>query len=439
MRDEILSTIAAARSRLNLAIVAHRALAWAAPSAAAAALVAAVLRLAGLGAAGLLLWAGLLAVGAALGAARGLSARMSTADAARWLDERLGKDELLSAALVCVARGRSGRFDDEVLAKAEGQAALAAGIRPPLRPIARKAALALAAATACALALALVGPLDPYYSDGGAPGRRAAASREARAKAAASEAEAREAAAALAATLFPNDKRMATLAQRALREGRLDDFRDILKGSDVDLSSRIDRTVSELEKKRLTRERDRLRDAASSLMASAASDDERGDGERGEGSGDGEGGPGDQGDDYFLGGRGAPGPDERRSGGGSLADGSGGAEEGGTGAVGSEEPGEGDSRGGSGGSGWGTGSGSPRSWGDIAPKAGKDAASLDLTDDASFFELVLPGEGAAAPLASVVPGSLRSAESAMSREGVPLEYRDFVRSYFMALSKGVTE
>jgi hypothetical protein len=436
MRDDILKSIAGARSRLNAVIVAHRALAWAVPAAAAAAAAAVALRLAGLEAAGLAAWAVILAAGAAAGAARGMASRMGTADAARWLDERLGKEELLSAALVCIARGRSGRFDEKVLADAEARAALAAKIKPPAKPTARKATMAAAAATASVLALVLARPLDPYFSDPGSAGRRAPISREARAKASASDSESREAAAALAASLFPNDKRMATLAQRALREGRLDDFQDILKGADVDLSSRIDRSVSELEKKKLTRERDRLRDAMNSLAASSGGDAERAD--RGEGEGGGSGGEGGQ-DEGILSGSGrAPGDagaQERGEGGEAGGEGGSGDMESAAGQGGTNG-GEG---GGTGGEGWGTGSGSPRSWGTVEPKAGKAAASLDLADDSSFFELVLPGEGAAAPLASVLPDSRRSAESAMSREGVPLEYRDFVRSYFMALSKGAVE
>jgi hypothetical protein len=436
VRDSILTSVAGARRRLNAAIVAHRALAWAIPSAAAAAVAAAALRLAGLETAGFLLWAFILAAGSAVGAARGLGSRMGTADAARWLDEALGEDELLSAALVCLERGRSGRFDDEVLAKAEPQAERAAGIRPPIRPTARKAALAAAAATASILAIIVARPLDPFFSDGAAAGRRAASTQEARAKASASESESREAASALAAALFPDDKRMAMLAQRALREGRLDDFKDILRGADIDLSSRIDRTVSELEKKKLTKERDRVRDAMNSMIASSGGDSEGADSGEGQGGGrDGEGGQ-EEGD--ASGGGRAPGsaegiePGEAEAGGGEGASGDmqGTAGSGGTGA------GEGAGRGGEG---WGTGTGSPRDWGTVEPKAGSAKASLDLADDSSFFELVLPGEGASAPLASVLPGSRRSAESAMSREGVPLEYRDFVRSYFMALSKGASD
>jgi hypothetical protein len=436
VRDEILAAIAGARSRLNRAIVAHRALAWAAPSAAAAAIAAAVLRLAGLEAAGLVLWACVAAAGTAIGAARGLSSRMGSADAARWLDERLGGDELLSAALVCIARGRSGRFDDEVIAAAAALAPLAAAIKVPARPAARKAALAAAAVAASVLALVLARPLDASLAASGEAGRgRAAVSRGSSGRASASELETRAAASALAASLFPDDKRMATLARRALREGRLDDFRDILRGADLDLSSRIDRAVSELEKKKLTRDRDLLRDAMSSLAQAAEAPESRPEqdegalGARAEGGGtDGpsgpEGGPGD----------GAGTGSGDRSGRGAAEEGEGGGRGG--------APGDGNSGGeggGSGGAGWGEGSGSQVRRAPVEASSGGGSVTLDLADDSSFFELVLPGESAAAPLASALPESRRSAESAMAREGMPLEYRDFVRSYFMALSKGASE
>jgi hypothetical protein len=431
--DGILVAIAAARSRLNRAIVAHRALAWAAPSAAAAAIAAAVLRLAGLEAAGFVLWACIAAAGTAVGAARGLGARMGTAAAARWLDERLGGEELLSAALVCVGRGRSGRFDDEVLAAAEGRAALAAGVKVPWRPTARKAALAAAAAAASVLALVLARPLDVSFAASSEALRRAAVSRGSTARAWASEAEIRAAASALAASLFPDDKRMATLAQRALREGRLDDFRDILRGADIDLSSRIDRTVSELEKKKLTRERDLLRDAMSSIASNAGASADRKD--RDEGSSGAQDGAEGDGEGAGSAGGSGPGPGDREGGGtAGEGQGEGGGEGGASGAGGPGGEGAG-----AGGAGWGEGSGSQARRAPVEAASGGGAVSLDLADDSSFFELVLPGELAAAPLSSALPDSRRSAESAMAREGMPLEYRDFVRSYFMALSKGASE
>jgi hypothetical protein len=61
---------------------------------------------------------------------------------------------------------------------------------------------------------------------------------------------------------------------------------------------------------------------------------------------------------------------------------------------------------------------------------------VEPSKDAPFFELVLPGQEASAPISGLVADSRRSAEAALSREGLPLEYEDFVRSYFLSLSKG---
>ena len=90
----------------------------------------------------------------------------------------------------------------------------------------------------------------------------------------------------------------------------------------------------------------------------------------------------------------------------------------------------------SGGSNPGSGSGSDADWGNIQAEAEKAKALLETTKSASFFELPLPGRDSSAALSRLIPDSRKSAESAMARRGVPLEYEDFVRSYFMALSKG---
>jgi hypothetical protein len=49
---------------------------------------------------------------------------------------------------------------------------------------------------------------------------------------------------------------------------------------------------------------------------------------------------------------------------------------------------------------------------------------------------VLPGGEASQAVSKLAPASSRAAEAAMTRESLPLEYEDFVRSYFLALSKG---
>ncbi len=426
MPDRMLRLIESSRSRLNLAIVAHRALAWALPSAAAAGFVSIILALAGAEGAALPAWACILLAGALAGAFRARKSLMGSRDAARWIDERLDDEELFSAALACVERGRSGRFDDAVLEKASGRLEPASALRPPLRPTARKAAFALAAAAASLIAALLARPLDPYGSGEGSSSAAAQAAREPGAASASSEADRASVAAALAASIFPEDKRMATLAERALREGRMDDFRDILKGADIESSSMIDRAVNELEKRKLTRD-DPSRDGASGLDELAMGESEGmtspgGGAQGGDGGPDRRDGPGSEGFGPSPEGGLPGGPDGGQPQGGSGDGESRGGESRGSGSEASTE-----------------GAGESFDWGELEARAEGGKLALKEADASSFFELVLPGEGASAPASMMLPSSARAAESAMSREGVPLEYLDFVRSYFTALSKGESE
>ncbi len=131
MNDRLLSALSAARKRLNATIVAHRALAWAAPSAIAAGVLVAAARALGLGTPAFPLWAGLVVAGAAAGAFRAWKTRIDEEGAARWLDERLGEKELLSAALACVGRGSAGLFDARIISEAEELLPRAAALKAP--------------------------------------------------------------------------------------------------------------------------------------------------------------------------------------------------------------------------------------------------------------------------------------------------------------------
>ena len=444
MNEAIIAAIGAARTRLNASIVAHRALAWTAPSAAAAGILLAIARAAGLKAPAFALLACLVAVGAALGAARAWKSRVDMAGAARWLDERLGGGESLTASLVCLGRGSTGRFDAEIVREAEALAPRAEALRASPRPLAKKAAIAAAGCALGAYLVFLAAPLGGGAWDSRARSAGSEGVPDSLTKAAAGRGG-EQAASAFASSLFPDDKRLATLAERALLEGRLGDLRDMLKAADLDYGSRIARSLSEAEKKKLTRERERIQQASNALAMGAASGGQSSEGEGRQGQGragsgsegardsgpgssapyaDGEGGSRQGsagGNSAPLGGRASVPPGAGSGGGGNAPSGDGIA---GTG------------EGGQGGSAPGTGAGSAGDRGTIQAAPGNKKAVLETTKDASFFELLLPGQDSSAPISRLVPNSARAAESAMAREPLPLEYRDFVRSYFMALSQG---
>lgn len=69
----------------------------------------------------------------------------------------------------------------------------------------------------------------------------------------------------------------------------------------------------------------------------------------------------------------------------------------------------------------------------IEDKNIKEKLLLTQKKDSLEFEFLLPEKDSRVPLKDVIINSRRSAESAVIRKGVPIEYEDFVRSYFMSL------
>jgi hypothetical protein len=418
MLDGMRRSIGRSRSRLNALIATHRALAWAAPASLAAGLLAALLRALGFSLGAYALLACLTAAAAAAGALRSRKAFLDEAGAARWLDESLGECGLISAALDGLERGGEGRFDPAIAEAAEALLPRAARLRGPMGPLLRRAAIAAAALALGAYMVFLSAPLESSTAARRERGARAGtgAGQERRTAAKAVLEEGGPAAADFASSLFPDDRRMATLVERALREGRLDDLRELLKAAGLELDSKIARSIDELERKKLTKEKERLGEAAAELSMAAGDEASRGEAEGGRGAGGrGEAGPGAQG--------------------GLFAEGSGGAGDSRPGSEADAEQAEGGAAA-RGGKGYGAGSGSEGEWGRVETAASHERLELGAEEKGSFFELVLPGGSAAAPVSKLAPASRRAAEAAMTRESLPLEYEDFVRSYFLALSKG---
>jgi hypothetical protein len=454
MNKELLVLLRRKRRRLNAVIILHRAAVWAMPGALGSGLFIAALRSFGMESSGYALWALLSAASAAAGAIASRSSLLDERGVARWMDVRLGENDLISAAQKCARSPLEGRFDAEILDRAATLVPKAAALRPPLQALAKRAGMAAVAAFLGAYAILLSAPIDFLGQSRSAIAKRAVSRSMDEAAAEAIE-EGGAAAAQFAHSLFGDDKRMAKAAERALREGRIDDLRDLVKAAGLELDSKLSRALSEFERRKLTRERERLGQAASSI---ALYQESRG------------GGGSAAGEEGSEGGRPAPGSGKPKEGDGTPgSDNTAGADRSGAqdkpsgdsngskqaaegqakGEAGASQPGNGDdSEGrkpassgsggneGRGGSDYGLGSGTtPARTALEGGKSGGEAV-LPVSRDAAFFELVLPGEKTSTPIAQVVPSSRRSAESAVSRESLPLEYEDFVKSYFMALQQG---
>jgi len=511
MRTEAQRAASRARRSLNAIAILSGGLLWLAPTAVAAGLLVLVLVATGRmpeGATPLSVWGIASALAFFGGALAALRRRLDDCAAAAWLDERLGTRELLSAALGLARPGRRvGRFDRDVAERAEAVARTPAARHPgwPLGVLLRRAIPAAAACLALPAILAWADPasLGSAFRAGGrveggdrleVAARQRSSARQEGAVALASGADA----AVVARFLFAEDPARADAAERALREGRAEEFRNLLERAVRDLDSRLSRAVGEDERERLLEEKRRLEEALAALDESTwsggssnGSSQERSSSASGRPGSEG-GSPGQfsgEGDSATDGSSRAP--PQRRTGQDDAAQvdggsGKGGAErkspgdgaekrgkgaapgvgpggespQGGDGSAGGSGPGPGGSdRAGEGSGGEGEGSGSgpagggsrpgdagasggigqARDRGRLSPQASGGILTVAPDRAASFFDYVLKGRDPGAALPGLALQVARAAESPIANEGLPLEYEDFLRAYFLALARQLQE
>ena len=516
MRTEVQRAICRTRRSLNAIGALSGGLLWLAPAAVLAGLLLLLLMATGkmpAAASALAVWGVVSALAFCVGALVALRRRLDDRAAAAWLDERLGTRELLSAALGLSRPGhRVGRFDREVAERAEAVAA-APVVRHPGWPFGALLRRAIPAAAACLALPAILAWADPAAlgkafvgggNEGGGSrleiaGRRRPAARLEGSASLASGADA----AAIARFLFAEDSSRAEAAERALREGRADEFRNLLERAVRDLDNRLARGVKDDEREGLLDEKRRLDEALAALdestwsgdpsngssqgpssrsshagaeggsagqvsgggesaadsssrspprRKSAGDDAARADGGAGRGGsegaspGDGSGRKGDMpGSGPGAGPGPAPGQESPRGGEGSSGGngpGSGGPEGSGEGS-GAEGGGSGGNPSGGGGhpgdagSSGGVGQASDR--GRLSPQAKGGLLTVAPDRAASFFDYVLKGRDPGAALPGLFAQASRAAEAPIANEGLPLEYVDFLRSYFLALERQLQE
>ena len=516
MRTEAQRAVRRTRRALNAIAVLSGGLLWLAPAAVAAGLLVLLLAATGRmpeGATPLAAWGVASALAFCGGALAALRRRLDDSAAAAWLDERLGTRELLSAALGLSRPGRRvGRFDGDVAERAEALAATPAARHPgwPLGALLRRA---IPAAAACLALPAVLAWADPsalggaFRAGGGGEGgdrlevaaRQRPPARQEGAVALASGADA----AVVARFLFAEDPARADAAERAIREGRAEEFRNLLERAVRDLDSRLSRAVGDDERESLLEEKRRLEEALAALDESTWSGDpssgstqERSSassgrpgtegGSPGRFSGEGDSATdgssrappqrrtGQEEDAQVDGGSGKAGKDGDRPGDGSGKRGKGAAPgtgpgvspggespQGGEGPSGGSGPGPGgpDRAGnGSGGEGDGSGSGpagsggkhpgdagasggvgQARDRGRLSPLATGGILTVAPDRAASFFDYVLKGRDPGAALPGLALQAARAAESPIANEGLPLEYEDFLRASFLALARQLQE
>jgi hypothetical protein len=471
MSNSVEKLVSATKAGLNSIIQAAASFDWAWKAALGGALVILPLRFLGLGKEGVLVWV-LLVGGAALaGYLRSLPKRLDSARTARWLDERFQSEELLSAALVCMDREGSGRFDGEILEFAEAFAAGAPKPKIPLKSFIIKASWVSALCIACLIVLVLAGParsrrggelstLEKANSISKLLDNAAALPDSFQGK------EAKD----LAYQLFPRDKRMASLIERALKDRRIDDLRKLLERAERDFDKRMEKAKSDLERQSIGEELASFQQSVKRGLGGGDNTAEgQGEAEPGSEASDGKGqdqaNPEGSAQDENMS------PDSQ-PGDGSQTEGlpGDGADQGSSGRAGKQDPsaepgqGQGQGRGGrSAGSGKtpldekemqgpgdpgsgksgsskvaGTGSGAG-----VMKSDGRSASEKTLEiggdDKDQAREMVLPEHPGEGTLSAPDFDAKRSSESVLSRKDLPLEYREFAKSYFIRLTEGDEE
>lgn len=424
----VLRLLAQSRIKLNLLLMAAKFLAWIVWAGAVSGGIFLVINLVGWFQIGITIWI-LITLSCGLpGLIIGWRRRLDNRAAARWLDEHLNSGEILSAALVCLERGCSGSFDEQILNAANTFAQDHTQIKWPFRFLLKQASLVAGIIILFTAGLIFLTPV--FYSNNdrvflGATGVKKMTGKHSRRN---SQRLVVKSPRTLAKMLFPDDVKMAMLAERALREGDFEVLQDLLRDAELNMERQLPEMVESEEQRRVKNEVERRQELMESLIAESEKENQTGSKSR-EGKGSDSSrlaltetnarrkgnrlGKGrslknnqslqdDTEDEDFD-------PSDYPPGGGSEA---------GTG----HNPNKGN-------------------WGKVAARTGKEETIISRNKESQILEYVLPGKKPRLPLTQVIPDSRRSAEAAIYREGIPFEYEEFIRNYFLTLSqetKGTT-
>jgi len=481
--DRLEAHFRALAKALNAIVIGSKALAGASIGALCGLCLVAPLRLAGHATPGRALGAffALVLGGSIVGVARAFPRRLDSAGAALWLDGRVGGAELFSAALFASGRGACGGFDARIVAQAEAELPRVQALRPPRRRVTRACSVATIAILAGAFASVLISPIAPRRVSGLASALERSSSDGVSAAFAgpAPDRDARSAA-AIARELFPGDRDLAALAERAIAEGKAEALDSLLKRARVGLESAKAKTKDPIERKRISEEEERLAAAAEDAnpkrrgvarqadpdRASSESDEADSKAAKSSAANSEDSGK-NEGEDSEDGSAEAESESDSRSGGGSGnsredgADGEGTAKKGSKSGAGStpkdlepsDKDGEGAERGGKGADKGGTeapSSAPPESGGvgrpgsssgglmsarKVVPRATGSDAIIAEDSRVPYSEYALPGLDPRAPTSASVKLAAKSSESTIARFEAPLEFGDSVRAYFLRLAE----
>ena len=391
-----------------------------------------------------LVWAVLTLASSLLGFIGAWRRRLDLKKTAQWLDDYFKERQTLIAALECLEREEAGRFDSAVIQRARDIAAEDRVIRWPVQGLIKRTGMAMGILIAISL-LFMVGfpgiSGRGYRATGG--DQAGSSGQDPRETAGVRSGMAVQSPQTAARVLFPEDPKLAAVAERAIREGNTALLEQLLKEAQLEMERDLNLPGNSVptEQERLREERQKRQSMVHSLMAQTSAGRAQGQNPA-QSDRNPQGADGTRSDDGFT----RNNPENPTSGQTNPRTGenpaSGRYQPGqpfNSGLAGGPQqptPGEaGPGSGLSGKGGPGRQPGAEMDWGKVAARNGPQQLIISHPKQGGMLELVLPGKNVTVPLSEAIPDWRRAAEAALAREGVPGEYQDFVRSYFLELSQ----
>lgn len=415
----ILQLLAQSRVRLNLILMAAKFLAWFAWTGIVSGAIFLMIHWVGWFSITITIWILVSLSGGLAGLTIGWWRRLDNRAAARWLDEHLHSGEIFSAALVCLEHGCSGCFDSQIIASANTLSDKPNQIKWPVRYLLKQAGLVAGVIILFTVGLIYLAPV--FHSDADHAFLKTTVKPTGKQSRRRDERLVVESPRVLAKLLFPEDVRMAMLAERALREGDLPVLQNLLSDAEHNMERQMSKMANPEEERRLKNEAERRQQLMESLIAKSEEENqtdttlgqEKGYGSSQRDTAEKEKGNQKKGNPLAL---------RRNSHNQSLQNE---AEDYNPSDYFSSENLNG-----------GTGHNPNKgNWGTITARTGKEETIISKNKKSQILEYILPGKKARLPLTQVIPNSARTAEAAIYREGIPYEYEEFIRNYFLSLSQ----
>ncbi len=361
-----------------------------------------------------------------IGLITGWRQRLDDGAAARWLDRNWSKEEVFAAAFYCLGRKQPGWFDDAVIATARQIVTTSPALPWPYRRI-QRSLIALAGVMLFFTAVFWHGvPVFRLSPGNNLPTRESLTG-------SASKSKPGKLVLVLtprlvAEQLFPTQPQLARQAEAAIIKGDNKALQELLDQANRATARKLAQTDNPNERRELQNEAQRRRDLASNIMKKQQKTNNA--------NQPGQPGPTEeppepaQANDQGRDGKGNQSNDARK---GTAQQGGNGAKS--KGQTDPTDPAQ-DDRSGLGDGDTTAGSNKGRqqgNWGPVQARAAAQTPMIIQRKDGQVFEYVIPGQDARVPLARVVPSAQRTAEAAVKGQPVPVEYRDFIRSYFLKL------